>query len=202
MEYINSDYYHKYTIINFILDSNKEANNIFYREKKLLSNWLMCLRSCDFFNGLVLFNYNSFTGYFSLIEKELIHSAILEDNFEAFKRILTEYENRYLEEERLAHNLWLARLLLDNDKYEWKYLCEARKRFIKDKSIINFKNKVKINNKVYDLNIILQALVKNKNNFSSDTKEWLLEKYKKEIKIIKFYLEEKLTSEITNKSIS
>ena len=202
MEYIDSDYYHKYTIINFILDSNKEANNLLFREKKLLTNWLLSLKDYIFFNGLVLFNYNSFTGYFSLIEKEMIYSAILEDNFEAFKNILHNYDSKYLEEERLAHNLWLARLILANDKYEWKYLSEARKRFIKDKGIINFKNKVKINNKVYDLNIILQALIKNKNNFDKETKDWLSEKYKKEIKIIKFYLEEKLTSEITNKSIS
>lgn len=202
MEYINDNYYHKYSIINFILDSNKEANNIFYCEKKILSNWLMSLQGRDFFNGLVLFNYNSFTGYFSLIEKELLQSAILEDNFEAFKKIVNDYENNYLTEERLAHSLWLSRLILNNDKYEWKYLCEARKRFIKEKNIINFKNKVKINNKIYDLNTILQAFVKNKNNFSTNTKEWLTKQYEKEIKIIKFYLEEKLTSEIADKSIS
>lgn len=202
MEYINSDYYHKYTIINFILNSNKEANNIIYQEKELLADWLMLLRDQAFFNALVLFNFNSFTGYFSLIEKEKINLIILENNFEKFKKIISDYDSEYLQEERLAHNLWLARLLLDNDKYEWKYLSEARKRFISDKNIINFKNKVKINNKVYDLNIILQALVTNKNNFSNDIREWLKEKYKKEIKIIKFYLEEKLTSEITDKSIS
>jgi len=202
MEYINSDYYHKYTIINFILNSNKEANNIIYQEKELLADWLMLLRDQAFFNALVLFNFNSFTGYFSLIEKEKINLIILENNFEKFKKIISDYDSEYLQDERLAHNLWLARLLLDNDKYEWKYLSEARKRFISDKNIINFKNKVKINNKVYDLNIILQALVTNKNNFSNDIREWLKEKYKKEIKIIKFYLEEKLTSEITDKSIS
>jgi len=81
-------------------------------------------------------------------------------------------------------------------------LIEARKKFIKDKNIINFKNKVKLNNKVYDLNIVLQSLVNNKNKFSASDKEWLLDKYKKEIKLIKFYLEEELTSEITDKSIS
>ena len=162
----------------------------------------MRLEKDEFFNSLVLLNYNSFIGYFSLYEKKQIEKSILINNFDQFKEIISNYNITNLQEESMAHNLWLARLILGNDKYEWKYLIEARKRFIKDKNIINFKNKVKLNNKVYDLNIVLQSIVNNKNNFSISDREWLLDKYKKEIKLIKFYLEEELTSEITDKSIS
>ena len=137
-----------------------------------------------------------------LYEKKKIEAALISNNFDYFKEIINNYEKEYLYQESMSHNLWLVRLILANDKYEWKYLVEARKKFIKENHIINFKNKVKINNKVYDLNIILQALIKNKNNFSNEDKEWLLDKYKREIKLIKFYLEEELTSEITDKSIS
>lgn len=202
MEYIDSNYYHKYKIIDFIINSNKEANNIFYQEKELLLEWIMQLKEKAFFNSLVLFNYNSYPGYFSLYEKKKIEAALISNNFDYFKEIIDNYEKEYLYQESMSHNLWLVRLILANDKYEWKYLVEARKKFIKENHIINFKNKVKINNKVYDLNIILQALIKNKNNFSNEDKEWLLDKYKREIKLIKFYLEEELTSEITDKSIS
>jgi hypothetical protein len=202
MEYIDSNYYHKYKIIDFIINSNKEANNIFYQEKELLLEWIMQLKEKAFFNSLVLFNYNSYPGYFSLYEKKKIEAALISNNFDYFKEIINNYEKEYLYQESMSHNLWLVRLILANDKYEWKYLVEARKKFIKENHIINFKNKVKINNKVYDLNIILQALIKNKNNFSNEDKEWLLDKYKREIKLIKFYLEEELTSEITDKSIS
>ena len=202
MEYIDSNYYHKYKIIDFIINSNKEANNIFYQEKELLLEWIMQLKEKAFFNSLVLFNYNSYPGYFSLYEKKKIEAALISNNFDYFKEIINNYEKEYLYQESMSHNLWLVRLILANDKYEWKYLVEARKKFIKENHIINFKNKVKINNKVYDLNIILQALIKNKNNFSNEGKEWLLDKYEREIKLIKFYLEEELTSEITDKSIS
>jgi len=202
MEHINSNYHHKNTIINYILNSNKDSDNIFYQERKILSEWMMRLKKDDFFNSLVLLNYNSFVGYFSLCEKKQIEKSIIINNFDQFNEIITNYNTNYLQEESMAHNLWLVRLILGNDKYEWKYLIEARKKFIKDKNIINFKNKVKLNNKVYDLNIVLQSLVNNKNKFSASDKEWLLDKYKKEIKLIKFYLEEELTSEITDKSIS
>jgi|TARA_R110001632_G_scaffold5171_4_gene21112 hypothetical protein len=202
MEHINSNYHHKNTIIGYILNSNKDSDNIFYQERNILSQWIMRLEKDEFFNSLVLLNYNSFIGYFSLYEKKQIEKSILINNFDQFKEIISNYNITNLQEESMAHNLWLARLILGNDKYEWKYLIEARKRFIKDKNIINFKNKVKLNNKVYDLNIVLQSIVNNKNNFSISDREWLLDKYKKEIKLIKFYLEEELTSEITDKSIS
>ena len=202
MEHLNSHYYHKYKIIDFILDSNRESNNIFYQERELLRTWLLSLKEIFFFKALVLFNYCSFPGYYSLTEKKKMEEIIISNNKKQFEKVLENYETEYLEAEAMAHNLWLARLILGNDKYEWKYLIEARKKFIKEDHIINFKNKVKINNKVYDLNIILTALIKNKYNFLKDDKLWLENRYKKEIKLIKFYLEEELTSEITDKSIS
>lgn len=202
MEYLDNQYYHKYKLITFILESNKESNNIFFRERKLLSRWLMLLKKDSFFNAIVLLNFNSFSGYFSLQYRKTLNDIVVTEDFEKFKNIIENYKFEYLGAERLAHNLWLARLILANDKYEWKYLVEARKRFINEAHIINFKNKVKINNKVYDLNTILLALIQNKLKFKHSDKKWLLDKYSQEIKLIKYYLEEELASEITDEGIN
>lgn len=191
MEYINNNYYHKYKIIEFILESNKEENNFFYHQKKLLIDNVIKLEGDSFFNALVIFNNNSPIGYF--VSKKKIENDIMNGDF-SFSNL----DILNLEKEKLAHNLWLLRLILGNDKYEWKYLIEARRKFFDDENIINFKNKIRIDNIVYKLR---DALIK-RNKFRQSIRDWLEDKYKDEINLIKLYLEEELTSEITDETIN
>lgn len=202
MEYLEKQSFCKAEMISNIIDTNRASHeDIFSREKHLLLSWLMPLESELLFKALVLLNFNSYSGYFALLERSELKDIIISENYEKFLLLLKEFNSHTLAQEMLAHNLWLARIIFSQADYQFKYLHRANKDIKLPEKIINFKNKVRIQGKVYDLNTVLSALLKNKLNISAYEKSWLEKHYCKEIVLIKCFLEETLASEIANKGI-
>ena len=202
MEYLEKQSFCKSEMINTIIDTNRTSHeDIFSREKHLLLSWLMPLENLLLFKALVLLNFNSYSGYFALLERDELKDIIISENYDKFLILLEEFDSNTLTKEMLAHNLWLARIIFSQAGYQFKYLHQASKDIDLPEKIINFKNKVRIQGKVYDLNTILSALLRNKLKVSSYEKEWLEKHYRKEIVLIKNFLEESLASEISNKGI-
>lgn len=202
MEYINTQTYNHNRLINYTLDSNKYTDdNIFFEEKDIITSWIYILEKPLFLKAVVLLNFNSYSGYFALSTRKKLKDALLEENFNIFQEAISKHQDKYLEKEILAHNLWLARMIYDCADCELKYLIDARKRFQECENIINFKNKINWDNTIYDLKTLLHAVLVNNFKIGKRERKWLQEKYNKEIQIIKYYLELELASEIGDKSI-
>jgi len=190
MEYINNQIYHKYCLIDFIIDTNKQTeDHDFYSRKEILVSWLMNINKSLFLKAIVLINFNSYSGYFALDEREKIKSCLVNMERNNFEKIIEHFNSEFLENEILAHNLWLARLIINGAKYQNKYLIQAYRDCKLEDKIINFKNKININNRTFDLCTILLNLCRNKIKIKDYEKSWIEENYKKEIKIVKNYLE-------------
>jgi len=202
MEHINNQEYFHSIIIDYIIDTNKDTNNhFFYQEKEIIKNWLQQIDRKLFLKTLVIFNFHSYSGYFALLMKKQLKEAVLTENYENFKSLVNNYNDSYLEEEIMSHNLWMARMIYGCAKCEIKYLINARKSFHQEDDIINFKNKIRRDGKVYDLRVFLDAVMKNKIIMKEDEKKWLFDRYDKEVQIIKHYLELELASEIGDKGV-
>lgn len=192
----------KWQIIESVITTNKNSNyNFFYEESKLLQEWIYSLPGDNFFKALVLFNFYSYSGYFALSERRYMIDIILNDDQASFVETINEWQSPHLNNEMLAHNLWLARMIYSNQSTEYKYLVQAYKDTKADNKIINFKNKIGFAGKIYDLQIFLKAYLENKITFTDKDEQWLLTSYPLELEIIKNFLEEELTSEVADESI-
>lgn len=197
MEKIDDQLIYKHNLINYVITSNKNSNyHIFYEERELLFDWLFNLKKNAFFKAVVLLNFDSYSGYFSLAERYKLKEMLLTNDQNAFEDMISEYEKPYLCQELIAHNMWLARAWLNHSHLEYKFLIAIYKELFPNISVFNFKNKIRYQEKVYDLAIFLTAFLQKKITLSDNSIDWLKDIYSVELEIIKNSLDEILACEI------